>query len=162
MADTQWLEEGFKVPAFTLKDQHGKSVKLSDFKGHPVVVYFYPKDDTPGCTKEACAFRDQQTHLQQLGAVVLGISPDDAASHGKFATKYDLNFPLLVDTEHKVAEKFGAWREKNMYGKVSWGIQRSTFLIDATGKVARAWKRVQVDGHDQQVMTALRELVAEA
>lgn len=162
MADTQWLEEGSKVPAFTLKDQHGKSVKLSDFKGHPVVVYFYPKDDTPGCTKEACAFRDQQTHLQQLGAVVLGISPDDAASHGKFATKYDLNFPLLADTEHKVAEKFGAWREKNMYGKVSWGIQRSTFLIDATGKVARAWKRVQVDGHDQQVMTALRELVAEA
>lgn len=162
MADTQWLEEGSKVPAFTLKDQHGKSVKLSNFKGHPVVVYFYPKDDTPGCTKEACAFRDQQTHLQQLGAVVLGISPDDAASHGKFATKYDLNFPLLVDTEHKVAEKFGAWREKNMYGKVSWGIQRSTFLIDATGKVARAWKRVQVDGHDQQVMTALRELVAEA
>jgi thioredoxin-dependent peroxiredoxin len=162
MADAQWLEEGSKAPAFTLKDQHGKSVKLSDFKGHPVVVYFYPKDDTPGCTKEACAFRDQQTDLQQLGAVVLGISPDDSASHGKFATKYDLNFPLLADTEHQVAEKFGAWREKNMYGKVSLGIQRSTFLIDATGKVAKVWKRVQVDGHDQQVLTALRELVAEA
>lgn len=162
MADAQWLEEGSKAPAFTLKDQHGKSVKLSDFKGHPVVVYFYPKDDTPGCTKEACAFRDQQTDLQQLGAVVLGISPDDSASHGKFATKYDLNFPLLADTEHQVAEKFGAWREKNMYGKVSLGIQRSTFLIDATGKVAKIWKRVQVDGHDQQVLTALRELVAEA
>lgn len=160
MADAQWLEEGSKAPAFTLKDQHGKSVKLSDFKGHPVVVYFYPKDDTPGCTKEACAFRDQQTDLQQLGAVVLGISPDDSASHGKFANKYDLNFPLLADVEHQVAEKFGAWREKNMYGKVSLGIQRSTFLIDATGKVAKVWKRVQVDGHDQQVLTALRELVS--
>lgn len=162
MADAQWLEAGSKAPAFTLKDQHGKSVKLSDFKGQSVVVYFYPKDDTPGCTKEACGFRDQQADLQQLGAVVLGISPDDSASHGKFATKYELNFPLLADIEHQVAEKFGAWREKNLYGKVSLGIQRSTFLIDATGKVARVWKRVQVDGHDQQVLSALRDLTAEA
>lgn len=162
MADAQWLEEGSKAPAFTLKDQHGKSIKLSDYKGSPVVVYFYPKDDTPGCTKEACAFRDQHADLQQLGAVVLGVSPDDSASHSKFASKYELNFPLLADIEHQVAEKFGAWREKNMYGKVSLGIQRSTFLIDATGKVAKVWKRVQVDGHDQQVLTALRELVAQA
>ncbi len=162
MADAQWLEEGSKAPAFTLKDQHGKSIKLSDYKGSPVVVYFYPKDDTPGCTKEACAFRDQHADLQQLGAVLLGISPDDPASHSKFASKYELNFPLLADIEHQVAEKFGAWREKNMYGKVSLGIQRSTFLIDATGKVAKVWKRVQVDGHDQQVLTALRELVAQA
>ena len=121
-------------------------------------MYFYPKDDTPGCTREACAFRDQQVELRQRGAVVLGISPDDSASHEKFSAKYSLNFPLLADTEHKVAEKFGAWREKNMYGKVSWGIQRSTFLIDADGKVAKVWKRVQVDGHDQQVLAALQEL----
>jgi peroxiredoxin Q/BCP len=158
MADVQWLEEGAKAPAFSLKDQSGKAVKLSDFKGQPVVVYFYPKDDTPGCTREACAFRDQQVELRQRGAVVLGISPDDSASHEKFSAKYSLNFPLLADTEHKVAEKFGAWREKNMYGKVSWGIQRSTFLIDADGKVAKVWKRVQVDGHDQQVLAALQEL----
>lgn len=158
MADVAWIEEGSKAPAFSLKDQNGKTVKLSDLKGQPVVIYFYPKDDTPGCTKEACAFRDQHKELKKLGAVVLGLSPDDQGSHAKFSEKFDLNFPLLVDTDHKVAEKYGAWREKNMYGKVSMGIQRSTFLVDAAGKIAKVWKKVQVDGHDQQVIEALRDL----
>jgi peroxiredoxin Q/BCP len=123
------------------------------------VLYFYPKDDTPGCTREACAFRDQQRKFKELGAVVLGVSTDSTESHGKFRDKYGLNFPLLADIDHKVADKYGAWREKNMYGKKSMGIQRSTFLIDATGKVARVWKAVKVDGHDQEVLNALMELV---
>lgn len=156
MAD--WIEEGKKAPAFTLMNDADKKVKLSDFAGRPVVLYFYPKDDTPGCTKEACAFRDAHSELEQAGAVVLGVSPDDSSSHAKFRDKYQLTFPLLADTEHAVAEKYGAWREKNMYGKKSMGVQRSTYLIDATGKVAKVWKRVQVDGHEQQVLEALREL----
>lgn len=155
---TDWLEEGKKAPAFTLATDAGKKVKLSDFAGQPVVLYFYPKDDTPGCTKEACAFRDLHSELKEAGAVLLGVSPDDAASHAKFRDKYQLNFPLLVDADHSIAEKYGAWREKNMYGKKSMGIQRSTYLIDAAGKVAQVWKRVQVEGHDQQVLEALKEL----
>ena len=122
------------------------------------MLYFYPKDDTPGCTKEACAFRDRLAEIQKLGAVVLGVSADDVASHKKFSEKFSLNFPLLADTDHKLAEQYGAWREKNMYGKVSMGIQRSTFLIDATGAVAKVWKKVSVDGHDQQVIDALTAL----
>ncbi|MEK0425263.1 MAG: hypothetical protein RJB11_1354 [Planctomycetota bacterium] len=157
---SDWLEVGSKAPAFTLLDAEGKKVKLSDFKGSPVVLYFYPKDDTPGCTKEACAFRDRSAELKKLGAVVLGVSPDTPASHTKFRDKYSLNFPLLADESHEVAEKFGAWREKNMYGKKSMGIQRSTYLIDGQGKVAYVWKKVSVDGHDQQVLEALQELPA--
>jgi peroxiredoxin Q/BCP len=153
-----WIEEGKKAPAFNLKTDAGDKVKLSDFVGSAVVIYFYPKDDTPGCTKEACAFRDRKAELQSLGAVVLGISADSTESHAKFRDKYDLNFPLLADTDHQVAEKYGAWREKNMYGKKSMGIQRSTYLIDAAGKVAKVWKRVRVDGHDTQVVQALQEL----
>jgi thioredoxin-dependent peroxiredoxin len=155
---SDWIEKGQKAPAFTLTDDNGNKVRLSDFAGKPVVLYFYPKDDTPGCTREACAFRDAQSDLKKAGAVVLGVSADDAESHADFRDKYQLNFPLLVDADHKVAEKYGAWREKNMYGKISMGIQRSTYLIDPAGKVARVWKRVQVDGHDQQVLKALREL----
>jgi len=159
MADAPaWVEEGKKAPDFTLPADDGTKIKLSEFRGKPVVLYFYPKDNTPGCTREACAFRDRKKELDRLGAVVLGVSPDNAASHGKFRGKFDLNFPLLCDTEHKVAEKFGAWREKNMYGKVSMGIQRSTFLIDAEGKVAKVWKKVSVDGHDEQVIEALKGL----
>ncbi|RPI77172.1 MAG: thioredoxin-dependent thiol peroxidase [Planctomycetaceae bacterium] len=157
-AAPEWPEEGTKAPDFNLLADDGKKVKLSALKGKPVVVYFYPKDDTPGCTKEACAFRDQKKVLEKLGAVVLGISPDDAASHAKFRDKFQLNFPLLADTDHKVAEKYGAWREKNMYGKKSMGIQRSTFLIDKTGTIAKVWKKVSVDGHDEQVLEALQEL----
>lgn len=153
-----WVEAGAKAPDFTLAADDGTKVKLSQFRGKPVVVYFYPKDDTPGCTREACAFRDRKKELEKLGAIVLGLSPDTTASHAKFRDKFDLNFPLLADAEHKVAEKYGAWREKNMYGKVSMGIQRSTFLIDAEGKIAKVWKKVNVDGHDEKVLEALREL----
>jgi peroxiredoxin Q/BCP len=155
---TDWIEAGQKAPDFTLPADEGTKVKLSALRGKPVVLYFYPKDDTPGCTREACAFRDQKRALTKLGAVVLGISPDTPASHEKFKAKFQLNFPLLADADHKVAEKYGAWREKTLYGKKSMGIQRSTWLIDAEGKVARVWKKVNVDGHDEQVLAALREL----
>jgi peroxiredoxin Q/BCP len=154
----EWIEAGAKAAAFTLSSDQGAKVKLSDLKGQPVVLYFYPKDDTPGCTKQACAFRDRSRELQALGAVVLGVSPDSVDSHAAFRDKYQLNFPLLADADHKVAEKYGAWREKNMYGKKSMGIQRSTFLIGPDGKVAQVWKRVQVDGHDDQVIEALKAL----
>jgi peroxiredoxin Q/BCP len=156
---SDWLEPGDKAPAFTLTTDSGKKVKLSQFKGQPVVLYFYPKDDTPGCTKEACAFRDAQSKLARSGAIVLGVSPDSVESHAKFRDKYDLNFPLLADTDHTVAEAYGAWREKNMYGKKSMGIQRSTYLIDASGKIARVWKKVNVEGHDASVLEALDELL---
>jgi peroxiredoxin Q/BCP len=156
MAD--WIEEGRRAPAFTLISDDGAKVKLTDLGGSPVVLYFYPRDDTPGCTKEACAFRDRQKDLKRLGVRVFGISPDTIESHEKFKKKYALNFPLLADAGHKVAEKYGAWREKNMYGKKSMGIQRSTYLIDPAGKVARVWKRVRVDGHDDQVLQALEDL----
>jgi peroxiredoxin Q/BCP len=160
MSDSEWVEEGDRAPAFTLTADSGKKVRLSDLKGAPVVLYFYPKDDTPGCTTEACGFRDRSKELKQHGAVVLGVSPDSIESHQKFRDKFKLNFPLLADPDHKVAEKYGAWREKNMYGKKSMGIQRSTFLIDASGKVAKLWKRVKADGHDAQVLEALGELSA--
>lgn len=153
-----WIEVGKQAPAFALTADNGKKVKLSDLKGNPVVLYFYPKDDTPGCTKEACAFRDRRAEMEQLGAKVLGISPDSVESHVKFRDKFTLNFPLLADPDHAVAEKYGAWREKNMYGKKSMGIQRSTYLIDADGNVAKVWQRVQVDGHDDEVIEALKTL----
>lgn len=156
MAD--WIEEGETAPDFTLQSDQGREVRLSDFRGQPVVLYFYPQDDTPGCTREACAFRDRSQELKDRGAVVLGVSPDDVASHGAFRDKYDLNFPLLADTGHQVAERYGAWREKNMYGRTSMGIQRSTFLIDGEGRVRKVWKRVDVDGHDQEVLTVLSAL----
>jgi thioredoxin-dependent peroxiredoxin len=156
MAD--WIEEGATAPDFTLQSDEGKDVRLADFRGKPVVLYFYPQDDTPGCTKEACAFRDRSADLKARGAVVLGVSPDDVTSHEEFRDKYHLNFPLLADTDHKLAERYGAWREKNMYGKKSMGIQRSTFLIDGDGKVRKVWKRVNVDGHDEEVLTALAAL----
>jgi thioredoxin-dependent peroxiredoxin len=156
MAD--WIEPGKKAPAFTLVADDGTKVRLADLAGSPVVLYFYPKDDTPGCTKEACAFRDLKADLKKLGAKIFGVSPNDVTSHVKFRDKYDLNFPLLADPDHATAEKYGAWREKNMYGNKSMGVQRSTYLIDAEGKVAKVWKRVQVDGHDQQVLEALKEL----
>jgi peroxiredoxin Q/BCP len=153
-----WIEAGQKAPAFALTADDGAKVRLADQAGSPVVLYFYPKDDTPGCTKEACAFRDLQAEMRKLGAKVFGVSPDDVESHARFRDKYKLNFPLLADEGHRLAEKYGAWREKNMYGKKSMGVQRSTFLIDANGKVAHVWKRVQVDGHDQEVLATLREL----
>ncbi|MEM6364391.1 MAG: thioredoxin-dependent thiol peroxidase [Planctomycetota bacterium] len=155
---TDFLEPGSKAPAFTLKDQDGNTVKLKDLLGKPVVLYFYPRDDTPGCTKEACAFRDRYDELLATGAQLFGISGDSPASHAKFRDKFELPFPLLVDEDHKMSTKYGAYREKNMYGKKSMGIQRSTYVIDVNGKVAKVWKRVKVDGHDQQVVDALAEL----
>ena len=148
---------GDKAPAFSLEDQSGETVKLSDFKGKTVVLYFYPKDDTPGCTREACAFRDEHSALQKAGAVVLGVSPDSGPSHAKFAGKYKLPFPLLADTDHAVSEKYGAWGEKTLYGRKFMGITRSTFLLDEAGKVARVWPKVKVDGHVDQVLEAVRE-----
>jgi peroxiredoxin Q/BCP len=153
-----WIEAGAKAPDFTLTADDGSKVRLADLRGGPVVLYFYPKDDTPGCTKEACAFRDLAAEMRKAGATVLGVSPDDVESHAAFRDKYRLNFPLLADAGHKLADRYGAWREKNMYGKKSMGVQRSTFLIDAEGRVAKVWKRVQVDGHDQAVLAALGEL----
>ena len=153
-----WVEAGKKAPDFTLPADDGGQVKLSGLRGKPVVLYFYPRDDTPGCTREACAFRDRKSQLAKLGVAVLGISTDGVESHGKFRDKYQLNFPLLADTDHKVAEKYGAWREKVRFGKKSMGIQRSTFLIDAAGTVRKVWKSVKVDGHDEQVIQVLGEL----
>ncbi len=156
MAD--WIEPGKKAPDFTLPADDGTKVKLSALRGSPVVLYFYPRDDTPGCTREACAFRDRKDELKKLGATVLGVSTDDVASHEEFRDKYQLNFPLLADTQHKVAEKYGAWREKVRFGKKSMGIQRSTFLLDSDGVVRKVWKSVKVDGHDEQVLEALKAL----
>ena len=155
---SDWIAEGKKAPAFNLPTEDGTKLRLSNLKGTPVVLYFYPRDDTPGCTKEACAFRDRKKELAKLGAHVLGVSPDPVERHVKFRDKYELNFTLLADVDHKVAEKYGAWREKNMYGKKKMGIQRSTFLIDAAGKVVKVWKAVKVNGHDQQVIDALKAL----
>ena len=150
---------GKPAPDFTLPSTSGESVSLKQYKGKKtVVLFFYPEDETPGCTKEACAFRDRSQDLKAKGATVLGVSPDDVASHGQFRDKYSLNFPLLADAGHQVAERYGAWREKNMYGKVSMGIQRSTFLIDGDGKVRKVWKKVSVDGHDEAVLQALGAL----
>jgi len=156
MAD--WIEEGAKAPDFTLPTHSGTKLKLSSLRGSPVVLYFYPKDDTPGCTKEACGFRDAQKRLARHKAVVLGVSPDSPESHETFRQKYQLPFTLLADVDHTVAEQYGAWREKNMYGKKSWGIARSTFIIDASGKVAKVFKAVRADGHDEQVLAALADL----
>jgi peroxiredoxin Q/BCP len=153
MAD--WIEGGSKAPDFTLPTHDGTKLKLSSLKGTPVVLYFYPKDDTPGCTKEACGFRDAKATLAKHKAVVLGVSPDGPESHETFRLKYKLPFTLLADVDHKVAEKYGAWREKNMYGKKSMGIARSTFIIDATGTVAKVFKAVKADGHADQVLESL-------
>lgn len=151
-------EEGKKAPSFTLPGSSGKNVKLSDYKGKNIVLYFYPKDDTPGCTVEAKGFRDHADAFENAGAVVLGVSPDGVTSHCKFRDKYDLNFELLADEEHAVAEKYGVWVEKSMYGKKYWGVQRATFLIDGSGKVAKVWPKVKPDGHPAEVLAAIAAL----
>ena len=150
------IEEGKAAPAFTLKDASGNKVSLKDFKGKDVVVYFYPKDDTPGCTKEACGFRDLWSQIQELGAAVIGISPDDGSSHVKFAGKYNLPFTLLSDPEHSVMEKYSAWGEKNMYGKQTMGVIRSTVWVGPDGKVKKHWKKVpKAEAHPAHVLQAL-------
>jgi peroxiredoxin Q/BCP len=150
------IEEGKKAPAFTLADASGAKVSLSDFTGQHVIVYFYPKDDTPGCTKEACGFRDLYRAIEKHDAVVLGISPDNAASHTKFTKKYKLPFLLLSDPDKKVMTKYGAWGEKVLYGKKTIGVIRSSVWIGPDGKVVKHWKRVaNAAEHPSQVLAAL-------
>ena len=151
------LEEGKAAPAFTLPDAAGNKVALKDLRGHNVIVSFYPRDNTPGCTKEACGFRDLWQDIQQQNAVVLGISPDSAASHQKFATKYKLPFTLLCDPDKKVMAKYSAWGEKTMYGKKAVGVIRSTVWIGPNGKVKKHWKRVaKAADHPAKVLEALQ------
>lgn len=153
------IEEGKAPPAFTLRDHNGDKVALRDLKGKPVVVYFYPKDDTPGCTKQACGFRDEWSQLKKLGVVVLGVSPDDAESHTAFIKKYKLPFALLSDPNKTVMEKYGAWGEKTMYGKKTVGVIRSTVLVGADGKVIKHWKRVtRAADHPAKVLEVLQSL----
>jgi peroxiredoxin Q/BCP len=150
------LEAGAKVPDVGAGDQDGNTVRLRDFAGRKLVVYFYPKADTPGCTAESQAFRDAKDALAEAGAAIVGVSRDDAAAQKKFAQKYGLNFPLLADTASEICDAFGVIVEKTMYGKKSIGIQRSTFLVGADGTIAKVWPRVSVEGHDAAVLEAVR------
>lgn len=152
------IDPGRKAPSFTLNDQSGATHRLSDHSGQPVVLYFYPKDDTPGCTKETCDFRDRLPRFKKSKAAVFGVSILDEKSKAKFATKYDVTFPLLADADHAVAEKYGVWQEKSRYGRTYMGIARTTYLIDRDGKIARRWDNVKVDGHVDEVFAALSEL----
>lgn len=149
------LKVGQKAPEFAVSNDSGQKVKLSDYKGKTVVLYFYPKDDTPGCTKEACAFRDGISEIEDRWAVVLGVSVDSVESHKKFIKKYDLNFALLADTDRKIVEAYGVWKEKSMYGKTYMGIERTTFIIDKQGKISHIFPKVKVDEHYDQVVDAL-------
>jgi peroxiredoxin Q/BCP len=152
------LEVGELAPDFALPDQEGRLHRLSDYRGRWVVLYFYPKDDTPGCTKEACGFRDEKGRLEELGAVVLGVSADDVESHKRFAEKYHLNFPLLSDPAKEVIRAYGAWGKKTLYGKEYEGVLRQTFLIDPEGRVAKVWRKVSPEGHAEEVAQALEAL----
>ena len=149
------VEEGKEAPDFELASDTGERLRLSDLRGRPVVLYFYPKDDTPGCTAQACSFRDAYGEFEERGAVVLGVSPDTESSHARFKEKHDLPFTLLADPGHEVAERYGVWVEKNSYGKKSMGIKRSTFVIDEDGKLAKAMLGVKPDGHADLVLSAL-------
>jgi thioredoxin-dependent peroxiredoxin len=150
------VEVGKPAPDFTLQDQLGKKVTLSKLKGSPVVLYFYPKDNTPGCTKEACAFRDAFAEYEKLGAKILGVSPDGVESHAKFIKKHELPFTLLADTEHTVCEAYDVWKEKNMYGRKSMGVERTSFVIDSKGIVRHVFPKVKVEGHCDAVLTAIK------
>jgi peroxiredoxin Q/BCP len=150
------LEPGQSAPEFTLSDQRNTPVTLSKLKGSPVVLYFYPKDDTPGCTKEACGFRDGFAAYKQAGAVILGVSPDTSESHAKFAKKLNLPFALLADLGNKVCDAYGVWKEKNMYGKKYMGVERTTFVIDRKGIVRTVFPKVKVDGHSDAVLDAIK------
>jgi peroxiredoxin Q/BCP len=152
------LSEGEKAPSFTLPDQNGMKVKLSDLKGQTVILYFYPRADTPGCTTQACGVRDRSADYEAAGGRVIGISPDEVGAIGKFAGKYDLGFTLLADADHAVAEKYGAWVEKSMYGRKYMGVARATFIIDPRGKIARVFPKIQPKTHDDLVLKALAEL----
>jgi peroxiredoxin Q/BCP len=149
---------GELVADFSLAASNGEAVKLSDFRGKKVVIYFYPKDMTPGCTTESFDFRDGHPQFRALNTEVIGISPDDLKSHGKFINKYELPFLLLADTEHTVCEQFGVWKLKKMYGKEYMGVERSTFLIDEAGHLVKEWRAVKVDGHVTDVLRAVQEV----
>jgi len=149
------VEEGKAAPDFELTSDSGDTVRLSDLRGKPVVLYFYPKDDTPGCTTQACAIRDSYDDFGERGAIVLGVSPDSETSHVKFKQKYGLPFTLLADPDHRVADEYGTWVEKKNYGKTYMGIERSTFLIDSAGKVTKVMRRVKPDTHAEEVLAAL-------
>jgi thioredoxin-dependent peroxiredoxin len=154
------LEAGEAAPDFELPDQNGDSVRLSELRGQTVVLYFYPKADTPGCTVQACGVRDRRADYEKAGARVLGVSPDPVGDVRKFADKFDLDFTLLADSDHAVADAYGTWGEKSMYGKKYWGVQRATFLIDAEGRIAKVFPKVSPKTHDDVVLEALAELAA--
>ncbi len=149
---------GEKAPSFNVKDGEGRRVKLSNFKGKRVVLYFYPRDNTSGCTKEACGFQADLAEFERRNSVVLGVSTDDERSHQKFSEKFGLNFPLLVDTDHKLAESYGVWQEKSMYGRKYWGIKRITFIIDEKGRIARVFEKVSPATHSREVLDALDDM----
>ncbi|MEK3884077.1 thioredoxin-dependent thiol peroxidase [Paenibacillus sp. PL2-23] len=155
---TSTVNAGDKVPQFTLLASNGGQVSLSDYLGKKLVIYFYPKDMTPGCTAESCDFRDFNGEFAEYNAEVVGISPDDLPSHEQFISEYSLPFLLLSDTEHQVAELFGVWKEQSWNGKTYIGVERSTFLIDEQGVLAREWRRVSVEGHASEVLAAVKEL----
>jgi peroxiredoxin Q/BCP len=152
------IDPGKKAPAFSLKDQTGKAHALADYAGQPVIIYFYPKDDTPGCTKESCSFQDHLPKFKTKKAAIFGVSILDEASKAKFAEKFHLTFPLLADADHAVAEKFGVWQEKSLYGRKFMGIVRTTYLIGGDAKVVRRWDNVKVDGHVEEVLEAVETL----
>ncbi|MGO8905407.1 MAG: thioredoxin-dependent thiol peroxidase [Solirubrobacteraceae bacterium] len=149
------IEQGDEAPDFTLPDQDGQPVKLSDFRGRQVVLYFYPKADTPGCTTQACGVREHRADYEDAGALVLGVSPDPVGKIRKFHDKHSLGFPLLADEDHAVAESYGVWVEKSMYGRTYWGNERTTFVIDRDGRIAHVLRRVKPAAHDELVLAAL-------
>jgi peroxiredoxin Q/BCP len=150
------LEAGAQAPDFELVDHQGQRIRLRDLRGKRVVLYFYPRDGTPGCTREACSFRDVYAKLQKAGVVVLGVSPDPPESHARFRERHRLPFPLLSDPEGKVAQAYGAWAQKTLYGRKRWGVARTTFLVGPDGRVERVWRRVKPDGHGEEVLAALQ------
>lgn len=150
------LKAGDKAPAFALTTDSGETLRSSTLKGKRYVLFFYPKDDTPGCTREACSFRDGQAAFKKLGVPVYGVSADSAERHAKFVSKYDLNFPLLADPEHKLLEAYGVWVEKNLYGRRYFGIQRASFIVGSDGRIEHVWEKVKPDGHADEVLAALR------
>ena len=152
------IKMGLKAPSFKLNNQDGKKVSLTDFKGKNIVLYFYPKDNTSGCTKEACNFRDEFPKFGKLNAVILGVSPDSVESHLKFKNKYKLPFDLLSDEKKEVLKKYHVWKEKSMYGRKYMGVERTTFIVDGNGKIAKIFPKVKVDKHNAEVMGALKEL----